>query len=99
MTTHPDRALLLLSAQRALLGEVSECLRAVAISRRGKAIRLEFYFDGAIGFEDREGAERVASEVVADFPDGEIETKLRRVDAPEPLETRGHWVFRRREAD
>ena len=97
MTDPSDETRLVLSARRALLGETPESLRAVAISRNAKAIQLEFYFDGAIGFDDQESAERVASEVLADFPEVGIETVLRRVDAPRPLESRGIWAFERSE--
>jgi hypothetical protein len=63
----PLRGSLLLSVQRALLGEVSPSLRGVTVGWRDHLILLRFYFDGAVTEEDREAMSVVGAEVIADF--------------------------------
>jgi hypothetical protein len=86
MRHEPDRATLLLSVQRALLGVVPASLRAVFCERDGTRILLRFVFDGDVGPEQRDDMQIVGSEVVSDFPDvTRIEEDIVRVDAPAGL--------------
>ncbi|MBU2714287.1 hypothetical protein [Zooshikella harenae] len=87
-----------LSIQRALLGEVSSFLRAVVFSINNKDIEIRFYFDGVINEEDRESASCVETEVIADYDeDYSINANCLRVDACDPINDRGVWVYKRRE--
>ncbi len=61
------RQCVLLSVQRALLGEVPPALRGVTLGWDDSLIYLRCYFDGPISEEDHESMELVATEVMADF--------------------------------
>ncbi|WP_420128685.1 hypothetical protein [Longimicrobium sp.] len=94
----PTRATLLLSAQRALLGEVSSALRGVSLRLRGDTLEIAFYFDGPVSEEDRLSASCVGAQVVADFPRlRSVDERIERVDAPAPLPPDPVWAYRRRE--
>jgi hypothetical protein len=92
------RASLLLSVQRALLGEVSPALRGVTVGWHDHVIQLRSYFDGPISDEDRESLSCVATEVIADFPEPwTIEEEVIRRDASEEMECLAAWAYQRRE--
>lgn len=93
------RTALLLSAQRALLGEVPPSLRGVSLHARDDALQVVFYFDGPVAAEDRESASCVASGMAADFPRlRAVDQRIERVDAPAPLPPDAVWAYRRRES-
>jgi hypothetical protein len=95
----PTRAELLLSLQRALLGEVSPALRGVSPRLGGEGLEIWFYLDGPVSGEDRESASCVTSEVAADFPVlSRVEERVERVDAPARLPPETLWAYRRRES-
>ena len=87
-----------LSMNRALWLEVSPALRAAMISWNEEEVHLYFYYDGEISEEDNESAECVATEVIADFPEHNLEVDILRWDYPKPI-PQGHaeMVYRRRE--
>ncbi len=88
-----------LSLQRALLGEVSDKLRAVTFSVSGACFDIKFYFDGEVGEDDLESASCVETEVLADYEEGyKVSVRCLRVDMPSPIDDCGIWVFRRRES-
>jgi len=88
-----------LSLQRALLGNITSNIRAVAIELRIKNISLFFYFDGELDDEDKELVSVVETEVIADFDeDFAIEAIAVRLDYPQPIQnTNGFLVFLRKE--
>ena len=93
-----DRIGAILSMNRALWGEVSPVLRAARIKWDEKQVHLFFYYDGEISEEDRESAECVATEVIADFPELQLEIDILRWDYPKPLpQNEGELVYKRRE--
>lgn len=93
------RSEVLLSLQRALLGEVSAQLRAVTVTFDEKSVTARAYFDGEIDDEDREGMSSVETQILADFPDDHsMRIECHRLDAPAPIVDDGVWVFARREA-
>ena len=88
----------LLGVQNALLGAITPNLRAVKIYWDMNRIDLYFIYNGPITEEDQEESECAATEVLAQFPDGEFETHHIRCDIPNPLPTVGNEVvFRRHE--
>jgi hypothetical protein len=95
----PFRARVLLSMQRALLGEVFPSLRAVWVEWSEREIRIRWIVDQEVSGADRESISSVEAEVQADF-DADVfvgsETLERR--APEPILERGTCVFARRES-
>jgi hypothetical protein len=90
---------LILSANQALLGQVSGSLRSVQAEYRESGINLYCYFDGEISEDDREAMSLVSTYVAADFPDHMVNEHCIRVDAPEsvPLVEERHPVFERME--
>ena len=70
MTTDPLRMPVLLSLQRALLGEVFPALVAVCVSWSERAIRIRWFVDPPISDDNRESVSSVETEVLADFPVG-----------------------------
>lgn len=100
--THPPDAdvqmMLLLSAQRALLGAVSPALRGVTVGARDKVVLFRCYLDGPIAEEDREALQVAGTEIIADFPaPWDINEEIIRCDAPAEIEVLDAWVYRRRE--
>jgi hypothetical protein len=94
----PFRASLLLSVQRALLGEVPPALRGVTVGWHDDVIQLRSYFDGPISEVDRESMSCVATEVIADYAEPwTIEEEVIRWDAPEPMDCLAAWAYLRRE--
>jgi len=73
----------------ALSGAVSPALRAAKIAWDEKSVHLYFYYDGEISEEDHESAECVATEVIADFPEHELEIDILRWDYPKPIPQEG----------
>ena len=74
-----------LSAQRALLGQVTPNIRQVYIRYRAGMIELLAVLDGETSDDDRERMEEVTSEIVSDFPDVDlILASCNSISAPEP---------------
>ena len=94
-----DTTELVLSANRALWGEVSSCMRGVHISKERSVIKLTCFFDGLICEDDRQSVSEIGGEIAGDFPDCSIEEQAIRLDAPAPLplENGARWVFVRKE--
>lgn len=98
MQTIEIRNSIILSVQRALLGEVSPALRGVTVGWNDKSINILCYFDGFISKEDREAMSCVETEVMADFPDLQIDLDVIQCDVPQEMNLLDVWVYRRREA-
>lgn len=92
------RCEVLLSLQRALLGEVTPNLRAVTVAFTGDSIHFEAFFDGPIGDEEREAMSLVETEVLADFPpEHRVTHQLVRLDAPTLVPKDRTWAYHRKE--
>jgi hypothetical protein len=76
------RARLLLSVQRALLGEMTANVRAVTCSAADSKIVLRWIVDGAISDGLREAASAIGTEVIADFANHHVSEELVRCDDP-----------------
>lgn len=89
----------LLTVQVALLGEVSSAVRAIMVAWSPKKIHLRAVFDGEIDEDDGESMECVATEILASFPNHDVEVECVRLDAPAPLKDLFlmHTVYRRKE--
>lgn len=94
-----DRITLLLSCQRALLGAITENIRGITAALDGDVIRLRFIHEGDLSEEGRDRLEVVATEVVADFNDRDIEVSYMRADPPAKVEPYklDDWVYKRYE--
>lgn len=87
-----------LSAQRALLGEISPALRAVTLSLTGPCVEVRCYFDGKVSEEDSEAMSCVETEMIADCAPGEsVRLSVVQANAPDPLDDAGIAVYRRKE--
>lgn len=94
------RCEVLLSIQKALLGEIPPSLRAVTVSWNETDLKFFCYFDGPISEEDKESMSCVETELIADLPeDNNISYDVIRIDAPQRIEAEGVWVYARREPD
>lgn len=93
------RISVLLSLQVALLGEISPNIRGITCSWDSSKIIIRCIFHGAIKEEDRDSMEFVCTEVIADFPNHEVEMEYIRADSPESLQKYGlmAWVYCRKE--
>jgi hypothetical protein len=90
----------LLTAQVALLGEISQAVRGIAVAWDDSEIRVRAIIDGEPSEDDIESIECAGTEIVASFPAHQIVVEVVRLDEPAPLELQGlkAWVFRRKEA-
>ena len=93
------RRRVLLTFQVALLGMVTPSLRGVTVRWDERSILAHCLFDGPTGEEEREACSDIEAEVMASFPDQEVNVLPRRVDAPRDLtsELLDAWVYRRKE--
>jgi hypothetical protein len=93
-TPQNDRVTLMLSIQRALLGEVSSRLAAVITRLMGPTIVIRAYFFGSVLPEDSDTIEEVASEVIADFSAPyTVHVTCLPIAEFGPLEKDDLWVF------
>jgi hypothetical protein len=91
---------LLLSLQRALLGEVHPQLRQASIEAESveRCIRLRFEYDGAPSEIAKESCSCAATEVIADFPiDWSLDEQHVSVLTPSDLSPLRHIAYRRAE--
>jgi hypothetical protein len=79
------RARLLLSVQRALLGEVTSNMRAVTCSAGRSKIDLRWIIDGDVSDELKDALSAIGAEVIADFPSHRICGEVVRCDAPSDI--------------
>ena len=94
------RTLVLLSLQRALLGEVFASLRAVTVEWSDSMVKFWAYVDGPSTTEDEESLSCVSAEVAADFwPGVLIDYEIIRCDAPQAIPDSRTRVYSRRETD
>ena len=89
----------LLTTQVALLGEVSSSVRGITLAWSPQKIHLRAIFDGNIDESDRESMECVGTEILASFPEHELEVECVRADVPARLDPffLMAWVYLRKE--
>lgn len=96
------RQQLLLSAGRALWGEISPNVRAVAVGCNDKSLHLIYYLDSPTE-ENYESVHNVAGEIMADFPSGTfVSSKEECIESAEPikeLDALDGWVYIRKEGN
>ena len=88
----------LIALQQALLGEVSDRLRAVLLSTEESSVHFEAFFHGEITGDDRESMSMVETELIASFPSSyTITYSLTRLDYPGPIPKEATWAYYRKE--
>lgn len=96
--TQELRIRVLLTLQTALLGEVHPSARKVGVGWSDKRIGVEIFHDGEPSEDAVESASCVETELMAAFPDHEVEVSAVRFDSPKPIqivEGISEWVFSR----
>jgi hypothetical protein len=95
MTDTEARTKLMLSIQRALLGEVTERMQSVTCGVHDQRIEIKAYFRGKVTPDDIERIQNVGTEVIADFSD---EYRIHESCASlseEPEQVLDFWAFSR----
>ena len=101
MSKTPSNSTLLLSLQRALLGEVHASLRqaSIEVDPALHVIRLRFEYDGEPSATAQESCSCAATEVIADFPaPWQLDEQHLAVPASEALSPLLHIAYRRADA-
>jgi hypothetical protein len=86
------RIRVLLSIQRALLGQIGTAVRRIVCSWTETEIHVRVVVDGEIGEDDVEAMEEAKTEVIADFPNTAVFFKLERCDGPTRMQHERHEV-------
>lgn len=91
--------ILLLSIQRALLGEITPNIRGITCDLYDSQIIIRCYFEGQVTKDNKESIDSVEAEVIADFPKFAIDLQCLMVNKPESLEQYklSAWVYMRKE--
>lgn len=93
-----SRAKVLLSVQRALLGEVTPELRGLSVEVNDTHVRLTSYFAGRLTAEQKDTVSTITAEVAADLPhDWTIEDEAVSLPESERLPEIAIWAYRRKE--
>ena len=97
---HVERTIVLLSLQRAMLGEVFPALRAISVEWSDRRVKFFAYVDGPLAEADAESLSCISAEVAADFwPGVEIDYEVAQVDSPNRIVDARTRVFHRREPE
>jgi hypothetical protein len=96
--TRGDLILLSIKAALDLWDEdISLSLRAVSIEWDEHSINIYFIYNGVISDDAAEISECIATEVLADFPNGPVQTHHVRCDFPKPIPLLGSEIVFTRE--
>ncbi len=92
------RCRVLLTIQRALLGEVFPDLRAITVDWSLEFVKFRAYVHGESRPDDLDSLSCVSAELSADFEEEiNIEYSIIRIDAPNQIVDSGVFVYKRRE--
>lgn len=93
------RTTLFLAFRLALLGEITPNIRGITCGWNEQEVIIKFIFDGVFSEEEQENMDCVATEVIADVPDRNMDVEFLRIDFPEPLQNHKltEWVYMRKE--
>lgn len=98
MSFEINRTTVMLSLQRALLGEVFPSLRMLTVEWTCDRVFFYAYVDGAISENDSESLSCISAEVAADYWDDiEIDYEAIRIDYPAKITDSRTRVYHRRE--
>ena len=95
----PNEIHLLLSINRALLGEITPNIRGITCAYNENKIIIRCCFEGEITEENEESMDCVEAEVIADFPGYAIDLQCITVNMYESLAQHrlSTWVYMRKE--
>jgi hypothetical protein len=90
---------LILSGVRALIGEVTPCLRSVSAEWDGKDVIFKCVFDETATEDDLELMSSAAGEIIADFPDYGLKEIVQKVPQPGPTNPLKNVLYQRHESN
>jgi hypothetical protein len=90
---------LILSGVRALIGEVTPSLRSASVQLNDNKVIFKCVFDETATEDDFELMSTVAGEIIADFPDCDLEEIIQKVPPPEPTNPLKNVLYHRHEAN
>ena len=93
------RISVLLTFQKALLGEIVPALRAVTVRWDQLNVEGIMYYDGQVSERERERVEEIETEIMAAFPDHHVQLRGVGLGPGEKLVPLFEWVFVRAEKD
>ncbi len=96
MKTKQDISLIL-SAVRALQGNVTPPLRSASVEWKENTVVWKCVFDTSATADDYELMSIAATEIVADFPDYELEEIYITIPLPESVEPLNNVIYKRHE--
>ena len=95
----PTRMRAILSLQKALLGHVTEALRAAIIKWSNDTNILYFYYDGEISQRDKDSVAKMAKEIENLYPKYNLSVEMHRLEYPQKIPLGGECVFKRYEKE
>ncbi len=96
------RVQVMMTLQVALLGEVHPSVRKVGVGWTDKSIRVQVFHDGEPNEDEVESASWIETEIMASFPDHDVEVSTVRFDRPgviRNIEGITAWAYSRWESD
>ena len=88
-----ERARLLLSAQRALLGHIGDSILATSVTAGESSIELTAFTEAGITSDEKEALDNALAEIVADFPQVDSAELHIISEETQPFKSDGHWLF------
>ncbi|SDR45754.1 hypothetical protein [Pseudovibrio sp. Tun.PSC04-5.I4] len=93
MTDAELRIVVLVGLQTALLGQISERLRAVICSWNSNLLSITAIFDGTLSESDAEGMSEVETEMISHLPDLQVTLQIKHLDVPSLIVLKRGEVF------
>jgi hypothetical protein len=90
---------LILSGVRALIGEITPCLRSASVEWNGNKIVFKCVFDDTATENDLELMSDAAGEIIADFNDCGLEEIVQKLPPPEPTNPLKNVLYHRHESN
>ena len=90
---------LILSGVKALIGEITSCIRAISIEVDNSKIRFKCVFDETANDEDYELMSAAATEIIADFPGYDLEEIFIEIVEPNKIEPLKNVLYQRHESN
>lgn len=98
MKTEKDISLIL-SGVRALIGEVTPSLRSASVEWDGNKVIFKCVFDETATEDDLELMSAAAAEIIADFPDYDLQEIIQKVSPPNPTTPLKNVLYHRHESN
>ncbi|TQV80810.1 hypothetical protein [Denitrobaculum tricleocarpae] len=99
MSLNDLRVSLLIVLQAGLLRMITPNIRGVTCAVNEQKIQLKFVYEGPYSEEDEEDCDDVATEVIAYFPDHQVDLQIVSMEISDPIDGQmlGDWAYLRKE--